>query len=194
MIPQITRIAWRDKQDEILKALPGIGQEQFVYSLPRQEFERAYGTKYRKPGVLARCLAFAYKLLPKVGPLRALQFKAPTPEAEALFLESLNDTRARYRAALASVGAGRIDLVNTDFDTGKPSAYSEYALADETYAELLHRLADRKFAGVPDALRRNIAAFYAAAPHRTASRKERKRLDGIRENLVALSDTKDTRR
>jgi hypothetical protein len=193
MLPQITRIAWRDKRDEIAKALPGITQQQFVYRLTRQEFERTYGTKYRKPGLLARFLAFLYKVLPKVGPLSVLQFKAPTPQAEALFLESINDTRSRYRAALDSVGGGRINLVNTDFDTGKPSAHGEYALADDTYAELLHRLANRKFAGVPDALRGNIIAFYAAAPNRTASRKERKRLERIREELAALAGTKDTK-
>jgi hypothetical protein len=189
MLPQITRIAWRDKRDEIAKALPGVTQQQFVYRLTRQEFERTYGTKYRKPGLLARFLAFVYKLLPKIGPLSVLQFKAPTPQAEALFLESINDTRSRYRAALDSVGAGRINLPNTDFDTGKPSAHGEYALADETYAELLHRLANRKFAGVPDALRANILAFYAAAPNRTASRKERKRAEQVRKDLAALAGT-----
>jgi hypothetical protein len=189
MLPQITRIAWRDKRDEIAKALPGVTQQQFVYRLTRQEFERTYGTKYRKPGLLARFLAFVYKLLPKIGPLSVLQFKAPTPQAEALFLESINDTRSRYRAALDSVGAGRINLANTDFDTGKPSAHGEYALADDTYAELLHRLANRKFAGVPDALRANILAFYAAAPNRTASRKERKRAEQVRKDLAALAGT-----
>jgi hypothetical protein len=193
MIPQLTRIAWRDKKDEILKALPGIAQTEFVYSLPRQEFERAYGTKYRKPGVFARFLAFLYRLVPKIGPLRALQFKAPTPEAEALFLESVKDTRGRYRVALEAVGAGPIDLVNTDFDTGKPSARGEYVLADDTYAELLHRLADRKFVGVSDSLRRNIIVFYAAAPNRTASTREQKRLERIRRELAALAGTKDTK-
>jgi len=189
MLPQITRIAWRDKRDEIAKALPGVTQQQFVYRLTRKEFERTYGAKYHKPGLLARFLAFVYKLLPKVGPLSALQFKAPTPQAETLFLESINDTRSRYRAALDSVGAGRINLANTDFDTGKPSAHGEYALADDTYAELLHRLANRKFAGVPDALRANILAFYKAAPHRTASRKERKRAEQVRKDLAALAGT-----
>jgi hypothetical protein len=187
MLPQITRIAWRDKRDEIAKALPGVARQQFLYRLSRQEFERAYGTKYQKPGVLARLLAFLYKLLPKVGPLSVLQFKAPTPEAEALFLESIDDTRGRYRAALDSVGAGRLNLANTDFDTGKPSAHGEYELADETYAELLHRLADRKFAGLPDALRRNITAFYAGPPNRAASKKEQKRLERIRRELAALA-------
>jgi len=193
LIPQITRIAWRDKHDEIVKALPGIAQDQFEYRLSREEFDRAYGTKYAKPGLFARFLAVLYKLLPKVGPLRALKFEAPTPAAEALFLESINDTRGRYRAGLASVGAGRLDLANTDFDTGKPSAHGEYPLADDTYAELLHRHGDRKFAGVTDTLRRNITAFYATAPQRAASRKEQKQLEKIREELAALAGTKDTK-
>jgi zinc dependent phospholipase C len=193
MLPEITRIAWRDKHDEIAKALPGVAERQFVYRLTRQEFEHAYGMKYRKPGIVARFLALLYKVLPKVGPLSVLQFKAPTPAAEALFLGSINDTRGRYRAALDAVGAGRINLANTDFDTGKPSVHGEYALADDTYAELLHRLAKRKFAGIPDALRGNIIAFYAAAPNRTASRKERKRAAEVREDLAALAATKDTK-
>jgi hypothetical protein len=192
MIPQLTRIAWRDKHEEIAKALPGVTQGQFVYRLPRQEFERAYGRNYRKPGVLARVLAFLFKLLPKVGPLRALKFTAPTPEAEALFLESLRDTRERFRRSLDAVGAGRLDLVNTDFDTGKPTAHGEYPLADETWAELLHRLAKRRFAGVPDAMRRNLVAFYAAPLDRAATKKEQKRLPRIRRELTMLASTKDT--
>jgi zinc dependent phospholipase C len=192
MIPQLTRIAWRDKHEEIAKALPGVTQGQFVYRLPREEFERAYGRNYRKPGVLARVLAFLFKLLPKVGPLRALKFTAPTPEAEALFLESLRDTRERFRRSLDAVGAGRLDLVNTDFDTGKPTAHGEYPLADETWAELLHRLAKRRFAGVPDAMRRNLVAFYAAPLDRAATKKEQKRLPRIRRELTMLAGTKDT--
>ena len=149
--------------------------------------------------MFARFLAILYKLLPKVGPLRALQFKAPTPEAEALFLESVNDTRSRYRAALDSVGAGRIDLVNTDFDTGSRARTASTA-GRRDLRRAAHRLAERKFAGVPDTLRRNITAFYAAAPHRTASRKERKRASEIRERCWrsrshrATPHTEDARR
>src|SRR4029077_2266993 len=87
-IPQITRIAWRDKREAIEKIAPGITQQRFVFNLSRQEYEKAYGAQYQKPGLMARFLAFLYGLVPKVGPLRPLQFKAPTPEAEALFLES----------------------------------------------------------------------------------------------------------
>jgi hypothetical protein len=186
-IPEITRIAWRDKHDAIEKIVPGITRERFVFNLSRQEYEKAYGAQYRKPGLMARFLAFLYKLVPKVGPLRPLQFKAPTPEAEALFLESFKGTRERYRSALDALGRGRLELVNTDFDTGRPSALGEYPLADETYAELVHRLADRAFAGVPDVLRRNLSAFFAVAPVKPLSRKARRHADRIRQELAAMN-------
>jgi zinc dependent phospholipase C len=184
-IPQITRIAWRDKQEEIQQLTPGAAEERFVFSLSREEFEKAYGTNYQKPGLLAKFLAFLYKLLPKVGPLRPLQFKVPTKEAEALFLASFKDTRERYRAALDALGRGRLNLPNTNFDTGKPSAHGEYVLADETYDELLHRLNDQHPADVAPALKNNINAFYASASP-PSSRKERKRAARIKEELAAL--------
>jgi hypothetical protein len=187
-IPEITRIAWRDKREEIEKLNPGAAQEKFVFNLSRQEYDKAYGTEYQKPSLFARFLGVLYKLVPKVGPLRPLQFKAPSKEAEALFLASFKGTRERFRAALDALGRGRLDLPNTDFDTGKPSAHGEYSLADATYAELLDRLTGHRLASVPDALRRNINAFYAAAPHKMSSRKERKRAAQIKKSLAALNN------
>ena len=189
-IPEITQIAWRDKREEIEKLNPGAAAEKFVFNLSPQEYDKAYGTDYRKPGLLARFLALLYRLLPKVGPLRPLKFKAPTREAEALFLESFKDTRERFRSALDALGRGRLDLPNTDFDTGKPSAHGEYSLADETYAELLDRLTAHDPAAVPAALRENINAFYAAAPDRFSDKKERKRAAKVRKLLAALNGRK----
>jgi hypothetical protein len=190
-IPEITRIAWRDKHEDIEKLLPGVARQKFILKMTREQYEKDFGSNYRRPSLLARFLAVLYKLLPKVGPLRKMEFKAPTPEAEALFVESIRDTRSRYQASLDALGAGRLALANTDFDTGKPSAHGEYALADETYAKLLDTLADRTFAGVPDALRKNITAFYAAAPARRLNKKEQKRLAKIHQQLAALVNTKD---
>ena len=190
-IPEITRIAWRDKSEEIQKLNPGAAQQRFVFNLSRQEYDKAYGQEYQKPSLLARFLAFLYKLLPKIGPLRPLQFKAPTKEAEALFLESFKGARERYRSALDALGRGRLDLPNTDFDTGKLTAQGEYTLADDTYAELLKRLTGHRLATVPDALRQRINAFYAVAPNRKSSRKERKRAAKVKEALAALN--KDTK-
>ena len=185
-IPEITRIAWRDKQDAIVKAEPGRAREKFEFSMSRQRYEQDYGSTYTKPGVLARVLVFLYKILPKVGPLKGMKFTVPTPEAEALFVQSLKDTRGRYGESLTALASGRLDLPNTDFDTGKPSAHGEYALADDTYAELLGRLAKRDFKGVPDALRKNITAFYGSTTTKPASRRERKRAERIQKQLSGL--------
>jgi hypothetical protein len=185
-IPKITRIAWRDKHEEIEKLLPGVARDKFILKMTRQDYEKTYGAQYRKPGLMARFLAFLYRLVPKIGPLEKLEFKTPTPAAEALFVESVKDARERFRSALDATDANRLHLPNTNFDTGKPSAHGDYDRADATYAELLHRLAERKFADVPAPLRQNITAFYATAPNRVAGKKERKRLARIHEELAEL--------
>jgi hypothetical protein len=187
-IPNITRIAWRDKHEAIEKVKPGLARERFVFNLSPRDYERDFGRDYQRPGLLTRFLGVLYKLLPKIGPLRPLKFEAPTPESERLFLASFKDTRERYQTSLQAVSQGRLNLANTNFDTGMPSAHGEYALADDTYAELLDRLAGRQFTGVPPALRKNIAAFYAAAPDRISGKKERKRIEKIRTQLAALKN------
>ena len=122
----MTKVAWEKKQEEIQQATPGAIREQFVLSLPRAAYEQEYGKDYRKPGIFARIIGALYAILPKIGPFRPLAFKVPPPEAERLFLDSLTRTRARYRAALEALRAGRLNLPNVDFDTGKPSAPGEY--------------------------------------------------------------------
>src|SRR5581483_8805433 len=109
--------AWTTKKDEIQKIAPRVDENAFVYTYTKAQYEKEYGADYRKPGFFARLLAFLYRLLPKIGPLRPLSFKTPTPQAEALFEQSFRDTRARYARALEAVGEHRLDLPNTDFDT-----------------------------------------------------------------------------
>jgi hypothetical protein len=118
--------------------------------------------------------------------LKPLSFKAPTPEAERLFVSSLAESRVRYRTLLDAVADRRLSFANTDFDAGQRSAHGEYELADETYADLLHRLAKRKFEGIPDALARNLLAYYDAAPQRVSGKKEARRMRKINERLASL--------
>ena len=49
---------------------------------------------------------------------------------------------------------------------GRPAAMASTRLADDTYGELLDRLADHKFQGTPAALIGNIVAFYGDGPGR----------------------------
>ena len=139
IVPELTRAAWRDKHDEIVRLVPGATEDKFVYRYSRKEYENEFGKDYRKPGLFARFLGFIYRIVPKIGPLKPLSFKAPTPEAEKLFTDSLADTQSRYAAALSAAGGGRLNLANTNFDTGRPFTPGEYVLADETFAELMKR-------------------------------------------------------
>ena len=52
-------------------------------------------------------------------------------------------------------------LANCDFDTGQPTKAAEYSLTDNTYAKLLARLSERKFALTSPELRANILQFYS---------------------------------
>ena len=184
-IPELTRIAWRDKREEIEQRTPGVTEQAFVFSLSPRDYEREFGTKYRKPGIFARILAFVLKILPKVGPLRPLAFEPLTTEAERLFLESVTAARTRYRALLQELRPALFSP-NTDFDTGGPAAFGQNRLADETYADLLHKLARRNFADVSPELRRHLNGFFAStSPSREgASRKEVSR---IRSELVLMN-------
>ena len=191
LIPEVTRVAWREKREEIEKLTPGVQRDAFVYSLTRRQYEQRFGRGYRRAGVLTRFLTFLFKLLPKIGPLRPLAFEAPTPEAERLFAQSFATVRERYRAAVTALAAGRrIDLENTNIDTGKPARMGEYPLADEAYAELLEKLASRRFAGTSAALRRDIERFYTGFDARAPiSRKDRRRVEKVAELLAMLRGT-----
>ena len=160
-IPQMTQVAWEKKRDEIEKLVPNVQRNAFVYTYTRAQYEREFGTTYQRPGLFARFFVWVVRVLPKVGPFKPLAFKTPSPEAQRLFTESFKAARERYRALLQSLRANRLDLRNTDFDTGEPTRRGEYKLADETYTELVTRL--KKKSDVPLGIRADIARFYGSA-------------------------------
>jgi hypothetical protein len=187
-IPEMTKVAWGKKHDEIMKVIPGAQKKTFVFNLKRRQYDKEFGVDYEKPHGFARFLALVYGLVPKVGPFRAFSFSVPTPEAERLFLASFTTTRERFRQSLDALKAGRLQLVNTDFDTGQPAAQGEYSLADDTYDELLGRLADHAFANASEALRSNIAAYYGDVDSLPAGTEvERKRVARIRRHFTQLN-------
>ena len=168
-IPQATRIAWTLKKDEIQKDVPGITKRKFLYNLSRASYEKQWGKNYQAPTFWEKFLAFLYKLLPKIGPLRVLQFRTPTPQTEKLFEESFNATLVRYRALLSDETAGHLELINTNFDTGVMTGPGKYRMNDDAYAKLLGKLAEQKFTQASTAVREEILHFYSDpdAPYAT---------------------------
>jgi hypothetical protein len=109
------------------------------------------------------------RLVPKIGPLRVLELKTPTPETEKMFEASFNASLARYKKLIARQDAGDLALANDNFDTGCDTAPGKYRLNDEAHAKLLDALAKEKFQGVMPELRAELLSFYAdpEAPYAT---------------------------
>src|ERR1022692_2561641 len=164
IIPEATKIAWSLKKKEIVQAQPGMTKRRFLYNLKGSSYEKEWGTEYNRPGVFARVMAFLFRIIPKVGPFKSVDFKASTPQTETLFMQSFNRTLDLYRTLLLQQQTqqtkGRLPLANTDFDTGRPTRDGEYSLADKTYAKLLRDLAKQGFKGVTPELRANLLSFY----------------------------------
>ena len=190
-IPQITRVAWSQKHEQIAKVVPGIQRRRFVYSLSRREYRKDFGETYRSASVGADILAFVLRIVPKIGLFKALSFKPPTPPMERFFQESFGLTTQRFDQELQQVKSEGIMLPNEDIDTGALTKFGEYELADETYAELLDKLASRNFNGLTSSLRTNILRFYAAAssasipPKKKHWEKTEKQLDQLKTATLA---------
>ena len=105
-------------------------------------------------------MSWVLRIVPKSGPFKSLAFRAPTPEVEKMFMASFNATVDSYRALLANVDAGRLELRNENFDIGAPTPAGKYVGADLAYDKLLGKLADHKFAGISPELRGNILDYY----------------------------------
>ena len=160
ILPEMTRVALVARKKEIVKDKPNFNARKFRYYLSRANYQREWGRGYRRPGFGTRFLALVLKIVPKVGPFKALDFKIPTQQTEDMYIASVNHTLDNYKGLLHEAGAKTFSLPNTDFDTGKMTRAGEYKLSDQSYAYLLDKLAAHNFENVTAELRENILAFY----------------------------------
>jgi hypothetical protein len=186
LIPKATRVAWDLKQDEIQRDMPGITRKKFLYNLSRASYEREWGKDYQRPTPSDKFLAFVIRIMPKIGPLRILTFRAPTPEAQKLFENSFNITVDRYRALLNDLGKGQLQLVNDNFDMGEITPRGKYKLADKTCAQLLDRLSKQHMAGVDQELKTQLLAFYATKANSSTAKKHDKSEARLQQEIKEL--------
>jgi hypothetical protein len=186
IIPKATKVAWQVKQNDIQKDLPGMTRNQFLYNLSRASYEKRWGKDYRRPNFGEKVLALLFRLIPKIGPLKILTFRTPTPESEKMFEASFNATLDRYRSLLTELGTGRVPLPNDNFDVGARTAPGQYRLNDDTHAELLHRLAEQNFSGMTPELRAEIELFYADPGSPNATKRNPRRWSRVQRELTLL--------
>src|ERR1035441_3055465 len=134
-------------------------------------------------------LAVCFRIVPRVGPFKALAFKKMTPEIEQLYMASFNASIDRYRGLLADVGRNRLKLPNDNFDVGAATKAGEYRLADAAYAKLLNKL-EGHYAELSQDLRSEILAFYQDLSRPIATKAHEgdwARLQGVLSYLEAVN-------
>ena len=187
LFPVFTKSAWAIKKAEILKETPTATSRDFRYKMSRDTYYHDTANKTKRPGFFAFTISWLIRVLPKVGPLRALKIRAPGPEAEAMFVKSFDTVLANCNTSMKQLSFQNIILSNIDFDTGNPTIPGEYKLADTNYGNLIVRLNAKNYNNVSAALRMDLLQFYGQPTTPPRTRKERKKWDKIQ---LALSKLK----
>ena len=173
LIPKMTTVALASYKDQIQKEDPNFDQKKFLYRLRRTEYEKDFGTQYVHPGFGSRTLAFVFEILPKIGPLKVFKLKIPDSTEQDLYLKSINATVDKLNGYLTTTvkepsnpqnGTNlqlAPDLQEIDLDTGKPSRFGEYRLADLSYAKLLDKLVNNPAQPLTADMQQSLVDFYS---------------------------------
>jgi Zinc dependent phospholipase C len=187
LIPAMTRVALVSRHDELVKDTPNFDKKKFLYYLSRSNYEHEWGTVYRRPGIGARTLALLLKLIPKVGPFKAVNFKIPTKQTEDMYIKSVDATIENYASLLREQDNGKLELANRDFDTGRQTRPGEYVLADKTYAHLVDELSTKKTAGTLNpAVVGNLLQFYSDPDAPNVTKQNARARQKLQDELRAL--------
>jgi len=186
LIPHMTQVALRTHKKEITSEVPNFQKQKFLYRLSRADYEKQWGKTYQRAGFGERLTAVLLKVLPKIGPLKALDFNIPTAKTEDLYFTSINATVDKYGSLLHEVQARSISLPDDDLDSGKTTAAGEYTLADDSYTKLLSQLVEKKFDVTTVALQKNILDFYSNASAPNETKKDPAKWQKVQSNLDAL--------
>ncbi|HCN82665.1 MAG TPA: hypothetical protein DIT07_03465 [Sphingobacteriaceae bacterium] len=187
LLPNIVRTAWANKKSELRKIDPGITGRKFSYKMKNRTYYHEFGKDLQKAGFIPTVISVIIPILPKVGPLAKLRFKAPTPEAEKLFIKSFDTTLVYYDSALKKLNSGLLKLPNRALDTGEKTAPGKYSIADNNYAGLLLKLNEKSFDHINSGIRDNLVSFYSSAKPTTSNKKGIKKWKEITEALNALN-------
>ncbi|MBO0359462.1 zinc dependent phospholipase C family protein [Hymenobacter sp. BT186] len=193
LIPTASRAAWHANRHEIKKLDKRARRRDYVYQMSPQQYRKEFGTaRFDKPGFGSKVMSKAVRILPKAGPLKPFAFKLPTPEAQKFFKQSFQQVLDDYGIILTktrqSATGNPPPLPNYDFDTGLNTKLGEYALADETYGELVRKLHEKQFPGMTPTLQKSILSFFADSPPNQPIDQDEKKAVTIRQTQEALKE------
>ncbi len=167
LLPKMTRVALVNYGKQIQKDDPSFDRKKFLYRIKRADYEKEWGRDYQRPGFGSRTLAFFMRVLPKIGPLKALKLKMPDGDTQKTFDAGMNATVDHFKQTVTELQKNGLvtehfGLPDRDLDTGEPTKPGEYRLADFTYAKLLDEIVKHPETPIPPRLRAAVLGFYDA--------------------------------
>jgi len=192
LLPEATRVAVINYEKQLKQEDSSYDRRKFIYRVDKASYRREYGNDYQKPGAGAETLAFFVRILPKIGPLKALNLRMPNAPSQQEFLKSMNTVVDHYTAYLQQLRLEpatpvTLDLPDRNLDTGNPTESGKYRLADFTYAKLLAEIDKKPATPLPASLRANIIDFYQSGQNNYVSFKP-KEWQQTQANLHALEN------
>jgi hypothetical protein len=172
IFPSLTKAGWVAKKKTIKKNDTTKATKYFSYKMRQKQYDKQFGKGYRRPGFKAALLSYLIRVLPKVGPLRALRFKAPTPQSQKYLEQSIDTVLHHYSLHLQQLKSHPLHLQDKDYDTGNLTANCEYSLANETYTIWVLELQENDFKNINNPLRQNILHFFDLPSAKIHTRKK----------------------
>ena len=152
----------------------------------KAESENGWKDYRTKSGLLEYSLAGIIYILPKFGPLKLTAIKGPTTATEEDYVRSVNRSTEALRLALERFGGPKPGLENRDLDTGSMVSPGSYKLSDQTYADLLRRLAAAPNSPIPASVKANVLAYYAGGESPVFEKMYPERWERIKTDLQVL--------
>ena len=166
--------------------LPGSDLDDLRNELIQASADNNWEAYRKKPGFGTHMFAAFIFILPKVGTLKMLAIKGPTPQTEDLYVKSLNRSIKTMRRVLADYDHIDHYLANRDLDTGTFVKPGGYRLADQTYAKLLEMITKKPGNVVPFQLKHDLIAYYADPESPIITKKDSQKWTQVQANLKTL--------
>lgn len=114
LIPRMTRLAFVSYKKDIEQAAPGTAKKKFLYRLNQTEFKKDFGNEYYRVGFWGRITSFLLRVLPKIGPFKALRVTLPNAKEQDTYIKSINATVDQYRRYMGEIHASPAPLPPPD--------------------------------------------------------------------------------
>ena len=159
----MTKVALASRDHQHLEEKQNPAHREFLFHPSRADYEKQFGPEYQHPGWFARSLAFLFKLIPEFGPLKALQYKDPTPQTEDLYIKSMNDVVRIYVEQAHKMADGtNACQIGTWIQANSPSPANTNWQTTPTVS-WCSLLAKHSFASVTPGLRENILWYFSTS-------------------------------